>query len=81
AEGARLIGKGEVQKHIDFRVRQGSTTFRCVGWNMADRLEELMSAGGDCCIAFTPKINEFNGNRKLELQAIDFRAGQTAVLG
>jgi single-stranded-DNA-specific exonuclease len=80
-EGARLIGAGEVQKHMDFRVRQGDTVFRCVAWNMADRLEELLSAGGDCCLAFTPRINEWRGHRKIELQVIDFKPGKVASLG
>jgi single-stranded-DNA-specific exonuclease len=80
AEGARLIGKGEVQRHLDFRVRQGDTTMRCVAWGMADRMEELMSAGGDCCLAFTPKINEWNGYKKLELQVIDLKPGKTVEL-
>ncbi len=81
AEGARLIGTGETKKHLDFRVRQGDTTMRCVAWNMSDRLEELMSEGGDCCLAFTPKINEWKGNRKIELQVTDLRPGKTAALG
>lgn len=81
AEGARLIGSGEVPKHMDFRVRQGDTVLRCVAWNMADRLDELMSAGGDCCLAFTPRINEWNGNRRIELQVIDLKPGKTAPLG
>jgi single-stranded-DNA-specific exonuclease len=81
AEFARLIGTGEVQKHMDFRVRQGETAIRCVAWNMADRLEELMSAGGDCCLAFTPKINEWKGNKKLELQVVDLKPGKVAALG
>jgi len=81
AEAARLIGTGEVQKHMDFRVRQGETTMRCVAWNMADRLEELMSAGGDCCLAFTPKINEWRGNRRIELQVVDLKPGKTPPLG
>jgi len=81
AEGARLIGTGETKKHLDFRVRQGDTSLRCVAWNMSDRLEELMSAGGDCCLAFTPKINEWNGSRKIELQVADFKPGKTVPLG
>lgn len=76
----RLIGTGEVQRHMDFRVRQGDTTMRCVAWGMADRMEELMSANGDCCIAFTPKINEWKGSRKLELQVIDLKPGKTVKL-
>lgn len=80
AEAARLIGSGEVQRHMDFRVRQGETAMRCVAWGMADRLEELMSAGGDCCLAFTPKINEWNGSRKIELQVIDLKPGKSVEL-
>ncbi len=80
AEAPRLIGKGETQRHLDFRVRQGDTTMRCVAWGMADRMEELMSAGGDCCLAFTPKINEWNGSRKLELHVIDLKPGKTVEL-
>jgi single-stranded-DNA-specific exonuclease len=80
AEAARLIGTGEVQRHMDFRVRQGETTIRCVAWGMADRMEELMSAGGDCCIAFTPKINEWQGYKKIELQVIDLKPGKTVEL-
>jgi single-stranded-DNA-specific exonuclease len=81
AEGARLIGTGEVQKHMDFRVRQGETQMRCVAWNMADRLEELLSAGGECCLAFTPKVNEWKGSRKIELQVTDLKPGAVAALG
>lgn len=81
AEGARKIGGGEVQRHMDFRVRQGTTAIRCVAWNMADRLDELMSAGGDCCLAFTPKINEWRGAKKVELHVIDLKPGPTVELG
>jgi single-stranded-DNA-specific exonuclease len=80
-EAPRFLGKIEPHRHIDFRVRQGETIFRCLGWNMADRMEELMSAGGDCCLAFTPKFNEWNGYRRIELQVIDFKAGQSVMLG
>ena len=79
-EAARLIGTGEIQRHMDFRVRQGDTTMRCVAWGMADRMEELMSAGGDCCLAFTPKINEWKGSRKLELQVVDLKPGKDVRL-
>ena len=81
AEGVRLIGKGEVQKHMDFRVVQGDTSFRAVAWNMADRMDELLAAGGDCCLAFTPKVNEFRGYKKIELQVTDLKAGKSVQLG
>jgi single-stranded-DNA-specific exonuclease len=80
-EGPRLIGSGDVQKHLDFRARQGETVFRCVAWNMADRMDELMSSNGECCLAFTPRINEWNGYRRIELQVIDFKPGKTVTLG
>jgi single-stranded-DNA-specific exonuclease len=81
AEGVRKIGTGEVQRHMDFRVRQGETVLRCVAWGMADRMEELLAAGGDCCLAFTPKVNEWKGARKIELHVIDLKPGPTVELG
>ncbi len=79
-EGARKIGTGDVQRHMDFKVRQGETVLRAVAWNMADRLEELLSAGGVCCLAFSPKINEWRGQRNIELQVIDLKPGPTVPL-
>jgi single-stranded-DNA-specific exonuclease len=75
----RKVGGGE--RHLSFRVRQGSTTLRAIAWNMADRCEELLSAGGGCCLAFTPKINEWQGRRSVDLEVTDFQAGAEARLG
>jgi single-stranded-DNA-specific exonuclease len=75
----RRIGGGE--RHLSFRVRQGTTNLRAIAWGMGDRVEELMSAGGRCCLAFTPKINEWNGYRKVELEVADFQPGGQARLG
>jgi single-stranded-DNA-specific exonuclease len=69
----RRIGAGE--RHLSFRVRQGGTSIRAVAWGMGDRLDELMSAGGGCCLAFTPRINEWNGNRSVEIQVDDLQPG------
>lgn len=69
----RRIGGGE--RHLSFRVKQGGTNVRAVGWGMGDRLDELMAGGGRCCLAFTPKVNEWNGYRSVEVEAVDFRAG------
>ena len=54
--------------------------FRCVAWGMADRIDELLSAAGDCCLAFTPRVNEWNGFRRIELQIIDLKPGTTVDL-
>jgi single-stranded-DNA-specific exonuclease len=78
-EAPRAIGSGEVKRHLDFRARQGSTAYRCVAWGMADRLEELLSAG-ECCIAFTPRVNEWNDMHRIELLIHDFKPGTTVDL-
>lgn len=74
----RRIGQGE--RHLNFRVAQGSTKMRVVAWGMGDRLDELLTGGGECCLAFVPKINEYNGNRSIELEAVDFQVGPVANL-
>jgi len=81
ADNLRRMGSGEVQKHLSFRAVQGETSFRAVAWNMADRLDELVAANGECCVAFTPKVNDFRGNRTLELQVIDVKPGKSVQLG
>jgi single-stranded-DNA-specific exonuclease len=75
----RLMGQGE--RHMSFRVRQGMTVLRAVAWSMAERLPELTGGGGACCLAFTPRINEWQGRRTLELEVSDFQPGAEARLG
>lgn len=74
----KRIGGGE--RHLSFRVAQGAAGVRCVAFGMGDRIEELMSEGGRCCLAFTPQINEWNDIRRIELEVVDFQAGATARL-
>jgi single-stranded-DNA-specific exonuclease len=74
----RRIGQGE--RHLSFRVRQGGTTMRAVAWGMGDRLDEIMSDGGRCCLAFTPKINEWNNHRSVEIEVSDFQPKRLADL-
>ena len=84
ASGLKVEGTprkmGIEERHLSFRVRQGTTLMRAVAFGMGDRFDELMSEGGDCSVAFTPKINVFNGQRSIELDVIDFRAGTDAEL-
>jgi single-stranded-DNA-specific exonuclease len=75
----RKIGGGE--RHLSFRVAQQGTTLRAIAWGMAERAEELMSAGGACCLAFTPKLNEWQGYRSVDLEVTDFQPGAEARLG
>ena len=75
----RRIGKEE--RHLSFRLRQGETLIRGVAWGMGERLDELMSNGGRCCVAFTPKVNEWNGYRSVEIEVIDFQPTPEPKLG
>jgi single-stranded-DNA-specific exonuclease len=77
-EGPRRIGQGE--RHLSFRARQNGTVVRAVAFGMGDRLDELMSKGGECCLVFTPKLNEWNGNRAVEMEVADLRPGGAAEL-
>lgn len=84
AGGLQVVGEpkkvGGGERHLSFRVKQGTTTLKAIAWSMADRVEELMSAGGACCLAFTPKINEWQGRRTVDLEVTDLQAGAEARL-
>ena len=69
----RVVGKD--QRHLSFRVRQGHTTLKAIAFGMAERGKELMTAGGACCLVFTPKINEWMGRQSVDLVVADFQAG------
>ncbi len=75
----KRIGVGE--RHLSFRVRQGGTSIRAVAWGMGERIDELPKGGEPICIAFTPKVNEWNGYRNVEMEVVDFQVGAVAQLG
>ncbi len=75
----RCVGNGE--RHLSFRVRQEGRDIRAIGFNMADRAQELMSCGGECCLVFTPRIGEWRDYRIVEIEARDLQAGPQARLG
>ena len=47
---------------------------------MSERRDELLSAASTCCLAFTPRLNEWTGIRRVDLEVRDFQAGATATL-
>jgi single-stranded-DNA-specific exonuclease len=85
AGGLRILGEprkvGQGERHLSFRVSQGPITLKAIAWNMAERAAELMSAGGACCLAFTPKRNDWQGRTTVDLEVADFQAGAEARLG
>jgi single-stranded-DNA-specific exonuclease len=75
----RKVGKGE--NHLSFKVKQPSgPIIKAIGWGMADRVEELLSQKGECCIAFSPKTNEWNGYVSIDMEVADLQAGSVAKL-
>jgi single-stranded-DNA-specific exonuclease len=74
----RKVGGGE--RHLSFRVRQLERELRVIAFGMADRAEELMADGGRCSLVFTPRVNEWQGRRTVELEARDFQPGPQARL-
>lgn len=74
----RKVGNGE--RHLSFRVQQETRTIKAIAFGMADRLPELMSEGGLCNIVFTPRFNEYQGARWVEIEVKDFQAGIDPVL-
>ena len=84
AGGLQIVGTprrmGQGDRHLSFRLKQHGTTMRAVAFGMGDRLDELMSAAGKCCLAFTPKLNEYMGNRSVEIDVSDFQPGDQARL-
>jgi single-stranded-DNA-specific exonuclease len=85
AGGLQIVGEpkriGGGERHLSFRVRQQGSAIRAVAFGMAERLAELLSAGGRCCLAFTPRINEWNDMRNVEIEVSDFQPGEQARLG
>jgi single-stranded-DNA-specific exonuclease len=71
-----LVGGGE--RHLSFRVRHHGITLRAIAFNMAERVQELMSAEGYCCLAFSPRLNEWQGMRRVDLEVVDFQPGGQA---
>jgi single-stranded-DNA-specific exonuclease len=74
----RKVGGGE--RHLSFRVRQQGRDQKAIAFGMADRADELMSDGGRCCLVFTPRINEWQGRRSVDLEVRDFQPGACARL-
>lgn len=74
----RKVGSSE--RHLSFRVRQQGKDMKAIAFSMADRADELISAGRKCSLVFTPRINEWNGFRTVELEVRDFQAGPRARL-
>lgn len=69
----KCVGGGE--RHLSFKVQQGGCVKKAIAFNQADRIEELMSQQGKCCVVFSPSVNNYRGFVSVDLLVKDFRPG------
>lgn len=63
------------EQHIRFVIKQRNTTFNGIGFGMADKFH-LLQMQRPIDIVFTIDLNEWNGQRNIQLKIIDFRVSQ-----
>ena len=64
-----MVGGG---KHMRLRLRSGHYGFNGI-WFGVDQKTASMSVGDQVDVAFEPKINDFRGERSVQLQIVDIR--------
>lgn len=85
AHGVRLheppkrIGGGG--RHLSLTLEQHGVKFRGVSFGNGDWEEELLQVKGPLAVAFRPVINDFRGQRKVELHIVDWQAAESPSLG
>ncbi|OIR02969.1 single-stranded-DNA-specific exonuclease RecJ [mine drainage metagenome] len=63
------------EQHIRFSVRQNKISFTGIGFNMADKFH-LLQIQKPLDIVFTLDMNEWNGEKNLQLKVIDVRLSE-----
>jgi len=72
---------GDSQRHLLFRVRQDqSRTFRAIGFQLGERLPELLAADRQCSIVFYPRRDSWQGWERIDMQVVDLQPGPTPQL-
>lgn len=71
AEPPRRMGGGE--RHMSARLSQYGVTIRSVAFGQGDWVEELAQQPGPLDVAYRPVINDFRGQRNVELHIVDWR--------
>jgi single-stranded-DNA-specific exonuclease len=66
----RCVGRS--QEHLKASFAQGGTRINAIGFGLASMIEDLKQHR--CCrVAFEPIINEYNGQRNVEMQMLDLQ--------
>ncbi|HWB25185.1 MAG TPA: single-stranded-DNA-specific exonuclease RecJ [Chitinophagaceae bacterium] len=63
------------EQHIRFVVKQGNTTIAGIGFNMAEKFS-LLQLKTPLDIVFTLDLNEWNGEKHIQLKVIDLRLSE-----
>ncbi len=67
----KKVGQGE--RHVSLRLRQGNTSLRAIAFGQGERFDELAEPGAEFVIAFTPRLNEWQGYKSVQIEVVDFR--------
>lgn len=66
------------EKHLRLFLRQGDLIFSCIAFNMPEKWT-LIQSGRPMDIAYTLDVNEWNGEKKLQLKILDIRESTMTV--
>ncbi|WP_207496269.1 single-stranded-DNA-specific exonuclease RecJ [Aridibaculum aurantiacum] len=66
------------EQHIKFSLRQNNYTFNGIGFNMAEKFD-LLTGKRPLDVVFTLDVNEWNGERSLQLRVCDVRLSEAAT--
>ncbi|MBI3599760.1 MAG: single-stranded-DNA-specific exonuclease RecJ [Nitrospinae bacterium] len=79
SKGVKVIGEpvsiGKNNAHLKMDVEDGAEVMEVIGFNVSHLLKEI-DDGGIYDIAYTPMINNWGNNRKLQLKLKDIRAAE-----
>lgn len=77
AEPPRKMGEGE--RHLAISVRQEQSVMRAIAFGKGEWADELAGHEGPIDLCFQPKLNEYRGFVRAELQLLDWRPSAAHV--
>lgn len=72
-DSPRVVGRGGA--HLQFTVRQGNVHRKVIGFGFGSQAE-VLAQHRQIRVAFEPLINEWNGTRRVELKALDWKPAE-----
>ena len=76
-ETPRTMGSGD--RHLAVRLKQSNVRLRAVAFGRGEWAKQLAEHEGPIDIAYRPVVNEFRGQRNVELHLVDLRPAKAAV--